>query len=36
MMSYGLFWKFSFDIASTYKVKLKFDKFLKGIGGILI
>jgi|LakMenEpi03Aug12_release.lakeMendotaPanAssembly.Ray.scaffolds.fasta_scaffold361105_1 hypothetical protein len=23
-------------MASTYKVKLKFDKFLNGIGGILI
>ena len=35
-MSYGLFWKLSFEIVSTYNVKLKFDRFLKGIGGILI
>lgn len=35
-MSYGRLEKFSVVIASTYIVKLKFDMFLKGIGGILI
>lgn len=35
-MSYGLLAKLSFDIASTYNVKLKFDMFLNGIGGIRI
>lgn len=36
MMSYGLFEKFYVVIASTSIVKLKFDMFLKGMGGMRI
>lgn len=35
-MSYARLEKFSLEIASTYKVKLKFERFLNGIGGMRI